>query len=253
MNINITISSIYTLPIVIVNQISNALTLVVSTYAKQHHSTQLYCDATRTYIRRASNHMQVNGNSQIADESFKPEFITVSEEDSQRELEDEIQATEEHAFYGREDCRHCTVIYAGHVVKISPDYLEEEFRLLNPSVPEKYSVQDHLPICPGYLNNTLRIFHFYCQPFLLIGTQAMRWSGCHQIEDRHIDVLVRYSHLKLLSESLIQVGEWKISRNWAEEKHAERYQRARGDAMINQNAMKEIWLKSTLLDPVFEF
>lgn len=110
---------------------------------------------------------------------------------------------------------------------------------------EPESLTPHLPICTGYLDNTLAIFERHNHPFVLISTLGLRWSGCNPKAQREIDVLVRSPQLEVIVDDLIASGEWKVSSIYANE---EMY-----PEMINHTTVPDVWLKSCIEDPFFGF
>lgn len=99
------------------------------------------------------------------------------------------------------------------------------------------------PICPGYLDNVLAVFECHNHPFVLVSTLAMQWSGCRNLPHKEVDVLVRTAHLQVIIAGLVASGEWKISENWADV----------DKSMINNTPIRDIWLKSCIPDPLFEY
>jgi hypothetical protein len=99
------------------------------------------------------------------------------------------------------------------------------------------------PICPGHLDTILSVFERHNHPFVLVSTLAMHWSGCRNMPNKEIDVLVRTAHIQAIIADLVASGEWKISENWADQ----------DKSMINHTSIRDIWLKSCIPDPMFEY
>lgn len=114
--------------------------------------------------------------------------------------------------------------------------------LLHASTHEQELLQELLPICPGYLDNVLTVFQSHHHPFILVGTLAMRWYGIRIQEQKEIDILIRSNNLQAIIDDLVASGLWEISSNYSEDK-----------SMVNTTDVREVWLKSRLYDPVFEY
>ena len=104
-----------------------------------------------------------------------------------------------------------------------------------------------LPICTGYLDKTLEIFSMHKHPFVVVSTLAVHWGGVACLRQEEIDVLVRSSEVAVIVEDLITSGSWELSENYATK------QLIPDDSMINQTAIKDIWLKSRIQDPCFRY
>jgi hypothetical protein len=89
--------------------------------------------------------------------------------------------------------------------------------VLDTNILEPEFLKPEWPVCPGYLDNALSAFERHDQPFVLVSTLAMGWSGSRNMMQKEIDVLVRSSHLHLITDDLIASGEWKLSNNYAME------------------------------------
>ena len=117
--------------------------------------------------------------------------------------------------------------------------------LLDITTIEPQTIIPEWPICSGYLDNVLYIFEKHNHPFVLVSTLAMNWSGANNMPEKEIDVLVRSSQLNCIVNDLIASGEWKSSSNRARKGYY--------DSMINNTSIKDIWLKSCIDDPQFEY
>lgn len=135
-----------------------------------------------------------------------------------------------------DDAQQCSASY-------SPDFSRSRYLDINNIEPE--SLTPHLPICTGYLDNTLAVFERHNHPFVLVSTLGLRWSGCNPSPQREIDVLVRSSRLQAIIDDLLASGEWKVSSIYANE---EMY-----PELINHTAVPDVWLKSCINDPFFGF
>jgi hypothetical protein len=96
------------------------------------------------------------------------------------------------------------------------------------------------PICPGYLDTALSVFERHGQPFILVSTLAMIWSGAKNCPREEIDVLVRSTHLRGLVNGLVETTDWEISENCAE-------------STRNETHIRDVWLKTTFPDPPFKY
>jgi hypothetical protein len=115
--------------------------------------------------------------------------------------------------------------------------------LLDTANLEPQRINPSWPVCPGYLDAVLSVFKRHRQPFVLVSTLAMRWSGARNIPQKEVDVLVRSSQLQVIVDDLIASGDWKISDNWVEY----------DGTMINHTAIRDVWLKSCWPDSFLEY
>ena len=86
---------------------------------------------------------------------------------------------------------------------------------LDISIIKPDSLTSELPICTGYLDNTLAVFESQNHPFVLVSTLAMTWNGSNNLAQNEIDVLVRSSQLQAIVNGLVASGEWKVSNTYA--------------------------------------
>lgn len=101
-------------------------------------------------------------------------------------------------------------------------------------------ISDLWSVCPGYLDTALSVFERHGQPFILVSTLAMIWSGSRNSPRKEIDVLVRPTHLQTLVDGLVETNDWEISENY-------------GQTTRNETHVRDAWLKATFLDPQFEY
>jgi hypothetical protein len=76
----------------------------------------------------------------------------------------------------------------------------------------------------------------------------MRWSGGNNLPQKEIDVLVRSSHLQALVDGLVESGEWKVSKNYADIEGEMNHQ-----SLINYTSIRDVWLKACFSDPAFDY
>jgi hypothetical protein len=95
-------------------------------------------------------------------------------------------------------------------------------------------------VCPGYLDTALSVFERHGQPFILVSTLAMIWSGSRNSPRKEIDVLVRSTHLQTLVDGLVETTDWEISENISK-------------CTRNNTHIRDVWLKATFSDPQFEY
>lgn len=99
---------------------------------------------------------------------------------------------------------------------------------------------DSWAVCPGYLDTALSVFERHGQPFILVSTLAMIWSGANNSPRKEIDVLVRSTHLQTLIDGLIETSDWEISESYV--------------VLTNNEAhIRDAWLKATFSDTPFEY
>ncbi|KAL8945679.1 MAG: hypothetical protein Q9222_007816 [Ikaeria aurantiellina] len=105
---------------------------------------------------------------------------------------------------------------------------------------EATHISSNLPICTGYLDNTLAIFRRHKHAFIMVGTQANTWSGVNSMPLDEIDLLVRSSYAEAIIKDLITSQEWETCDN--------------PDPMYaNTCGMPDTWLKSRIEDPFFHY
>ncbi|KFY98854.1 hypothetical protein V498_01182 [Pseudogymnoascus sp. VKM F-4517 (FW-2822)] len=116
----------------------------------------------------------------------------------------------------------------------------ERSPLLDISTLSPEFISDFWSVCPGYLDTALSVFERHGQPFILVSTLAMIWSGARNAPRKEIDVLVRSTHLQTLIDGLVETTDWEISEFY-------------GDDASNETHIPDVWLKATFPDPQFEY